>query len=89
MDYYGEKTKELSLDYIIHPSETIKEVLEQRQMNQEELAIRTGFSKEYVSEVVNGQKGISTSLANSLEYVLGIPSSFWTNLQRIYDRETL
>lgn len=83
------KTKELSLDYIIHPGETIKEVIEQRQMNQEELAIRTGFTSEYISEVVNGKKGISTSFANSLEYVFGIPSSFWENLQRIYDRETL
>lgn len=79
----------LSLDFIIHPGETIKEVLEERQMKQEELAIRTGFSPKHVSEVVNGKKDISPSLAKGLEYVFGIPFSFWMNLQSIYDKEML
>lgn len=84
-----EKMNGLSLDFIIHPGETIKEVLEEKQMNQEELAIRTGFSPKHVSEVVNGKKGISPSFAKSLEYVFGIPASFWINLQGIYDKELL
>lgn len=82
-----EKMNGLSLDFIIHPGETIKEVLEDRQMNQEELAIRTGFSPKHISEVVNGKKGISPSFAKALEYVFGIPTSFWINLQGIYDKE--
>lgn len=84
-----EKMNGLFLDFIIHPGETIKEVLEERQMNQEELAIRTGFSPKHVSEVVNGKKGISPSFAKSLEYVFGMPASFWINLQGIYDKEIL
>ncbi len=84
-----EKMNGLSLDFIIHPGETIKEVLEERQMNQEELAVRTGFSPKHVSEVVNGKKGISPSFAKSLEYVFGMPASFWINLQGIYDKEIL
>lgn len=84
-----EKMNGLSLDFIIHPGETIKEVLEERNMNQEELAIRTGFSPKHVSEVVNGKKGISPSFAKSLEYVFGMPASFWINLQGIYDKEIL
>ena len=84
-----EKMNGLSLDFIIHPGETIKEVLEKKQMNQEELAIRTGFSPKHVSEVVNGKKGISPSFAKSLEYVFGMPASFWINLQGIYDKELL
>lgn len=84
-----EKMNGLSLDFIIHPGETIKEVLEEKQMNQEELAIRTGFSPKHVSEVVNGKKGISPSFAKSLEYVFGMPASFWINLQGIYDQEIL
>ena len=68
-----EKMNGLSLDFIIHPGETIKEALEDRQMNQEELAIRTGFSPKHISEVVNGKKGISPSFAKALEYVFGIP----------------
>lgn len=79
----------LSLDFIIHPGETIKEFLEARNMTQEELAIRTGFSAKHISEVVNGKKDISPAFAKSLEYVFGTPMSFWVNLQGIYDREML
>lgn len=84
-----EKMSGLSLELIIHPGETIKEVLEEKNMKQEELAIRTGFSAKHVSEVVNEKKGISPSFAKSLEYVFGIPTSFWINLQGIYDKELL
>lgn len=79
----------LSLGLIIHPGETVKEVLDDRNMSQEELAIRTGFTPKHVSEVVNGKKGISPAFAKSLEYVFGMPSSFWLNLQNIYDEEII
>lgn len=52
----AEKMNGLSLDFIIHPGETLKEVLEEKQMSQEELAIRTGFSPKHVSEVVMVKK---------------------------------
>ncbi len=79
----------LSPDLIIHPGETLKELLEDNRMSQEELAIRTGYSAKHVSEVLNGKKAISTKFANSLEYVFGIPASFWINLQFNYDNEIL
>ncbi len=81
------KMNGLSLEFIIHPGETLKEILEDKNMLQEELAERTGFSPKHISEVVNGKKGISPKLAKSLEYVFGIPATFWINLQGIYDKE--
>lgn len=50
------KMNGLSLEFMIHPGETLKEVLEDRNMLQEELAERTGFSPKHISEVVNGKK---------------------------------
>ena len=58
-------------------------------MSQEELAERTNFSPKYVSEVVNGKKRISANFAKGLEYVFGINTTFWLNLQSIYDKELL
>lgn len=79
----------LSLEFIIHPGDTIKELLEEYRMSQEELAERTGFSPKHVSEVVHGKKRVSPSFAKGLEYVFGIKTTFWLNLQSIYDKEIL
>lgn len=79
----------LSRDFIIHPGETLAEVLEDREMTQKELAIRTGMTEKHISTVINGQKNISPSFAKKLEYALGIETEFWMNLQANYERELL
>ena len=82
-----ENVNGLSLDLLVHPGETIKEILDERIMSQEELAVRTGYSAKHISEVVRGKKDISSEFANRLEYALGIPAHFWMNLQGNYDKE--
>lgn len=79
----------LSRDYIIHPGETLAEVIEDREMTQRELAVRTGMTEKHISTVIHGQKNISAAFAKKLEYALGIEASFWMNLQANYDRELL
>ena len=82
-----ENVNGLSLDLLIHPGKTLKELLEERNMTQEELAIRTLYSPKHISEVVRGKKDISSEFASRLEYALSIPASFWMNLQGNYDKE--
>ena len=77
----------LSSDVIIHPGETLVEVLKDKKMSQKELAIRTGMTEKYISTVISGQQNISSSFANKLEYALGIEKEFWMNLQANYERE--
>ena len=77
----------LSREFIIHPGETLKEVLEDRGMSQRELALRTDVTETHISNIVNCQKDISVSFAKKLEYALGIDASFWINLQANYDKE--
>lgn len=72
---------------IIHPGETLKEVLDDRDVSQKELSIRTGYAEKHISTVIQGKKGISTLFAKSLEYALGIDASFWNNLQTEYNQE--
>lgn len=79
----------LSPDLIIHPGETLIEILEDREMTQKELAVRTGMTEKHISTVVKGQKNISVAFAKKLEYALGIDAGFWINLQANYDRELL
>ena len=77
----------LSGDFIIHPGETLAEVLEDRKMSQKELAIKTGMTEKYISTVISGQQNISSSFAKKLEYALGLEKDFWINLQAKYERE--
>lgn len=79
----------ISRDLIIHPGETIADVLENRGITQAELASRAGVSPAYVSNVIAGKKGISANFAMGLEYALGVPKSFWLNLQANYEAELL
>lgn len=79
----------ISRDLIIHPGETIADVLADRGITQAELASRAGVSPAYVSKVIAGKKGISAKFAMGLEYALGVPKSFWLNLQTNYESELL
>ncbi len=77
----------LSRELIIHPGETLKEVLEDREMSQRELAFRIALTEPYISNIVNGVKPITISLAKKLEYALGVEAAFWINLQSNYEKE--
>ncbi|MGB4659631.1 MAG: HigA family addiction module antitoxin [Mobilitalea sp.] len=79
----------LSREFIIHPGETLEEVLADKEMSQKELAVRTGVTEKHICTVIKGSKPISVAFAKKLEYALGIDASFWINLQSNYDREIL
>ena len=79
----------LSLELIIHPGETIADLLVERGMTQQELAARTGVTSAFISKVVNGKKGISGNFAYALECAFGVPKTFWLNLQANYEAEIL
>ena len=79
----------ISRDLIIHPGETIADVLKERGITQAELAALASASPAYVSKVIAGKSGISSEFAMNLEYALGVPKSFWLNLQANYEAELL
>lgn len=72
----------------IPPGATIREQLENRGMKQKEFALRMGLSEKHISRLINGQVELTHDVALRLEAVLGVPASFWNNLEAIY-REKL
>lgn len=72
----------------IPPGATIREQLENRGMKQKEFALRMGLSEKHISRLINGQVELTQDVALRLESVLGVPASFWNNLEAIY-REKL
>ena len=83
------KNRGISPDLLIHPGETISDLLKERGITQKELAQRAGVSEAFLSDVIHGKKDISKGLAMGLEYAFGVPGSFWLNLQANYDAELL
>lgn len=59
----------LSREFIIHPGETLIEILEDRGMSQRELAVRTGVTEPHISSIVNCQKAISVSFAKKMVFL--------------------
>ncbi|WP_368647548.1 HigA family addiction module antitoxin [Castellaniella ginsengisoli] len=71
-----------------HPGDILRDdVAKPLSLTVPELAARVGVSSEYLSEVLNGHKGISDELAERLE-IAGISTArFWKALQAQYDKE--
>jgi len=84
-------------DIVSSPGETLQEILEERGITQAELAERTGRPKKTINELIKAKASLTHDTALQLERVLGIPASFWNNLESNYraslaaqrDREAL
>jgi addiction module HigA family antidote len=75
-------------DYAVAPGETLLETIEVLGMTQSELAQRTGRPLKTINGIIKGKESITHRTALELERVLGIPASFWNNMERNY-REAL
>ena len=78
----------ISRDLIIHPGETIADILTERGITKAELAARTGVTPAFVCNVIAGKKDISANFALALEYALGVSKSFWINIITKYSMST-
>ncbi len=82
------KPKKYIAPVAIPPGETLKEILNEMEMSQKELAARLGISEKHLTQVISGKVEISRALADKLETVLGLNAMFWLDLENEY-RETL
>lgn len=75
-------------EYAVPPGDTLQEILESIGMTQTDLALRCGRPIKTINEIIKGNTKITPATSIQFERVLGIPASFWNNLERQY-RETL
>lgn len=71
------------------PGDTIQEHIDFIGMSQAELAERIGRSVPKLNELIKGKSSITRDTAQKLEFVLGVPASFWLNLEKQYQEELL
>ena len=68
----------------ISPGYTIKEQLEDRNINLNDFIAKMNMSKEDVELLIEGKVILTNDLAYKLELVLGLPKQFWINLENNY-----
>ena len=72
----------------IPPGETIRERLTSLAMTPTDLAQQWDSSEDTIHQLLVGDLPITAKVAHQSEISLGVPSSFWINLEAIY-RNTL
>ena len=80
-----ELAEEVWSDDPIHPGETLRAELEVRELSQVALAAKMDRPVRVVNEICQGRRNISAETAWDLEAAMGIPATFWSNLQTRYD----
>ena len=80
---------ELKKHLLSCPGDSIQEHIDFVGMSQAELAERLGSSLSELNELIKGKAHITKEIAAQLEHALGVPASFWLNLERRYREELL
>lgn len=69
-----------------HPGRFIQaRVLDTYAMSQTELAKRIGVTKQSISQLVQGKRGLTTEMAMRLSALTGQSVAFWLDMQMQYD----
>lgn len=75
-------------DRVSPPGETLKDLLAELGMTQDELASGMNVPKETISEIIAGNRAITADTALRLERVLGVPAAFWNAREGHYRKTT-
>lgn len=71
-------------DWVSPPSETIMDLIEEKDWTQLELAKRLGYTTEHLNQLISGKIALTEDAALRLERVLGSTSHFWLNREAKY-----
>lgn len=71
-------------DVVAPPGATLLETIEALSMSQTDLAARLRRPIKTINEIISGKAAITPETALQLETVLGVPASFWRNLENNY-----
>lgn len=72
-------------DWVRHPGFYIKEEMEARGWSQRDLAFILDSNEQSVNAILNGKRGISADMAQSLGAAFDVEPEFFANLQQRHD----
>lgn len=68
-------------DFVFPPGETLLEVLDERNMTQAELSMRTGLSAKHINQIAKGHAPVTPDTALLFERAVGVSARVWNNLE--------
>ena len=71
----------------VHPGAYLKQILEELELSQQQLARAVGVSPMRISHLVRGRRPVTAELALRLGRYLGQNPRYWVNLQSRYDMD--
>jgi len=69
----------------IHPGEHLREQLEALKMSAAEFSRQLDVPTNRITQILNGERGITGDTALRLAHYFGTSPEFWLNLQSIYE----
>lgn len=70
---------------VIHPGEHLRDELEELSLSARAFAKLLDIPVNRVTQILNGQRGITADTALRLARYFGTSAEFWMNLQQIYE----
>ncbi|MDP0495004.1 MAG: HigA family addiction module antitoxin [Verrucomicrobiota bacterium JB024] len=67
------------------PGALLKDILDEMNISQAELARRTGITASHVTAIIKGRQGINAEVSLRLGRFFGQSDTFWLNIQHEYD----
>lgn len=72
------------IDWESAPGETIKDTLKSRNWSIEHFSELTGFTTEFINDLIAGKATIDEKVAKTLSYVIGGSIDFWLSREKKY-----
>lgn len=73
----------------IHPGPILQSELATRGISQARFAKHIGSTQPYVSDIINGKRGITATMAFKIGSALGTGPEVWMNLQMKFDLDSV
>lgn len=78
----------METNYAVHPGAILQETLTDTGMTQRELSQKTGISTTIINELIKGKRSMNVGMAQKLEEQLGLPATFWMDVQAKFDLQS-
>jgi len=81
------KKEKLFFEILVHPWETLKDILEWEGITQRDLSLRTEISEKHISNIIKGKANVTYETSLIFEKIFWISAEFWNNLQNSYNED--